>query len=193
MGRKSLAAERRAQILDALEACVRESGLESTSLEIVAQRAGVRRTLIGHYFGTRQDLVDALVDRLLERWQDQYEKARAKSGDPFEFDIDYLFGESQADGTESAVLEALLYAARYDEQLRGRLLKAIRSWESAYRELIRERHPEASADRVRRLAYSMLCLSFGSWTLLGVGYSASDHAQARKSADDLLVTLERDG
>ena len=61
MGRPSLANVRREQILDALERCLARDGLVGTTLEAVAEEAGVRRPVIRHYFGNRDELVAAVM------------------------------------------------------------------------------------------------------------------------------------
>ena len=55
MGRKSLAEIRKTEIVDAFAICIREKGFE-VGLEQVAQRAGVKRQIITHYFGRRSAL-----------------------------------------------------------------------------------------------------------------------------------------
>ena len=67
VGRRSLASTRRPQILRAFEACVLRYGLEGSSLERIAQEAGVRRSLIRHYFGNRNELTEALIEGVIER------------------------------------------------------------------------------------------------------------------------------
>src|SRR5215471_6974743 len=67
MGRPSLADTRRPQILRAFEDCVLKYGLEGSSLERIAQQAGVRRSLIRHYFGNKDELAEALVAGIIER------------------------------------------------------------------------------------------------------------------------------
>ena len=67
MGRKSKAAERTTEILDAFEVLVRTRGLEGATLQRLAEQLGVRRGLVRHYAGNREDLVRAMVHRLISR------------------------------------------------------------------------------------------------------------------------------
>jgi len=78
MARPSLAAERRDQILDALERCLRRRGLEGTTLDAVAREAGVQRPLIRHYFGNRDELLAAAVARAVARHGREIEAALAE-------------------------------------------------------------------------------------------------------------------
>ena len=71
MGRKSLAKERTTQILDAFEACIVDLGLAGATLQQVADRAGVRLSVIDHYIGKREALITAMVARFIEAYQQE--------------------------------------------------------------------------------------------------------------------------
>ena len=63
-GRKSIAAERRAQILDAFHVCAVRKGLENASLREVAEEAGLPVSNLHHYFRNRDEMVSELVKRI---------------------------------------------------------------------------------------------------------------------------------
>jgi AcrR family transcriptional regulator len=65
MGRPSLAESRRAQILDAYEECVLQFGMEASSLEAIADQAGIKRSVVRHYMGNRAELRRAFVERII--------------------------------------------------------------------------------------------------------------------------------
>jgi AcrR family transcriptional regulator len=65
--RKSIAAERRAQILDAFHTCARRKGLASASLREVAEEAGVPVSNLHHFFKNRDEMVSELVKRIVGR------------------------------------------------------------------------------------------------------------------------------
>lgn len=65
-GRKSVAAERRAQILAAFRRCAVRSGLERTSLREVAEEAGLPVSNLHHYFKNRDEMVSELVIQILD-------------------------------------------------------------------------------------------------------------------------------
>ena len=69
MPRRDLTEERTEQILDAFERCIIQYGLESSSLEKVAEEAGMKRPIIRHYVGNRDDLVEALAVRLIKKFR----------------------------------------------------------------------------------------------------------------------------
>ncbi|MEM6915929.1 MAG: helix-turn-helix domain-containing protein [Verrucomicrobiota bacterium] len=74
MGRPSKAKERREEILDAFEVLIRQHGLEGASMDKLAEAVGCRRGLIRHYLGNREDLVRALVERLIESGREEIPK-----------------------------------------------------------------------------------------------------------------------
>ena len=68
MPRKKLDEQRIPQILDAFERCIMKYGLSDTSLERVAQEAGISRTTIHHYIGGREELIKAAYRRFIGMW-----------------------------------------------------------------------------------------------------------------------------
>ncbi|MEZ4437976.1 MAG: helix-turn-helix domain-containing protein [Polyangiaceae bacterium] len=54
-------------ILDAAEAVFAERGPDAAGLKDVAQRAGVSRALVNHYFGSYEELVEATMERVVGR------------------------------------------------------------------------------------------------------------------------------
>lgn len=56
------------RILDAAEACVQRLGLRHLSVGEVARRAGVSRGSVYRYFADRDALIDAVLERVAERF-----------------------------------------------------------------------------------------------------------------------------
>ncbi len=81
MPRPSLKAQRSTEIVDAFAECVSEFGVDRSTLQLVANRAGVHKSIIRHYVGSRTDLVNALVARALGRYEAISEAALAAVGD----------------------------------------------------------------------------------------------------------------
>ena len=69
MGRPNLTEIRSAEILDAFERCVARYGLEESSLERVADEAGMKRSILRHYVGNREDLVQGLAERVVTKYR----------------------------------------------------------------------------------------------------------------------------
>ena len=100
MGRPSLGAQRREQILEAFERCLVTHGLEATTLEAVAAEAGVQRAAIRHFVGNRDELIAASVDHLTQKYRASYaEELRSldPTGDRLGAILDYLFLSKKQD------------------------------------------------------------------------------------------------
>ena len=72
----------RAAILDAAEALFGTRGFQKTTVDEIAVRAGVSRTLVYRYFRDKLGLFEAVVGRLVSEWNDvlRSEAARATPG-----------------------------------------------------------------------------------------------------------------
>ena len=66
MGRPSLAEPRRRQIIDGLRSAIVKHGLADASVQRIAGYAGVPAGLIHHYFDSKEDLLIATVDLVVE-------------------------------------------------------------------------------------------------------------------------------
>jgi AcrR family transcriptional regulator len=73
--------ERRAQILDAAAEVFAERGYEATSIDEVAEAAGISKPVIYDHFDSKKDLHIALIDKqtddLLEFWRDRVSGERS--------------------------------------------------------------------------------------------------------------------
>lgn len=192
MGRPSLAPQRRGEILDALERFVLRDGLPEATLARVAAEAGIPRSLISHYFGTREALLAALFDRILARRQQEFEAFVARHPPERRLDagLDYLFGgpfDEDRHGLASTG-EMLALAARdpaYADDLRGMYRHFTHRVEA---ELARAR-PGASRAELREAAYAIVCLAEQHQTLSWLGLPEAQHARARRAAAKLIDAL----
>ncbi|MFP4446628.1 MAG: TetR/AcrR family transcriptional regulator [Desulfosudaceae bacterium] len=62
MGRKSLAEQRRLEIIHAFYHCVNEDGLARASIRKIARQAGVQPSMIHHYFKDRDEMIAEMVE-----------------------------------------------------------------------------------------------------------------------------------
>ncbi|PFG42013.1 TetR family transcriptional regulator [Isoptericola jiangsuensis] len=60
---------RRAALLDAARELLTERPEEAPALGLVAERAGMSRSAVYHYFRSREDLLDALIEEAFPRWE----------------------------------------------------------------------------------------------------------------------------
>lgn len=154
MPRKSLAEERSAQILQAFERCIAKYGLEGSSLEKIAEEAAMKRTIIRHYIGNRDDLVAAAAHRLINSLYARLDEFREAETETFDVLNEFLFSHyaelsftdvllveqfiAAAENYPDHAEEMVTYVAKFTDTLSGKLLdassnsRADKCWEIAY-------------------------------------------------------------
>ena len=170
MGRKSLAPTRRAEILDAFEECIVTHGLEASSFQRIAATAGMDRAMIRHYFGTREALVDAVVERAVGRWTDLLSAAVENGSDPPLGDVvDVFFGpDLQGDRAEALWLEVTAFSAR-SEPTRKALTRAYKGLFAGVKNALKCFFPDVPTEERTLAAFNIVALLERSGTFAWVG------------------------
>lgn len=192
--RSEIAAERRSEIIDAFIDCVRRLGIHGSSVEQVAKAAGVSRTLIFHYFGDMNSLLQAALERIVsssvygltlhgEGLGAQERRKRL---------IDFIVNGEHFQTPSDVVLMAELVSLGVRDTGVGDLARrgygesiATKDAELAFC------YPEADAGARRAVAYALMCLSEMHWhfTAIGLGGEGRDQG-VRLACDALLGILE---
>ena len=73
VGKKNIREQRKAEIIKAFYAVAKKEGLENASISKVADYARINPSLVMHYFKTRDELMVALNDFILERYLNIYQ------------------------------------------------------------------------------------------------------------------------
>ncbi len=72
--------ERRAALLDAAQQILAEKGLPRVTVREVAERAGVKPALVNYYFGSKNDLLRAVADRISAKLLDRIRAVVSQAG-----------------------------------------------------------------------------------------------------------------
>lgn len=198
MGRKSLADERREEILAAFERCIGRYGID-VPLEQIADEAGVQRTLIRHYLGNRDELVDQLIDRIAAAYPGRVaELFRQGCARGVGCVLDALFPAHPPDPAVGvlqtadwdAVLDAVMSTVRgrYPQAKERVARMMVEIVDSAAAELA-QLFPRAGHAACYQAAYAVLCMVQTHESLLLLGLDPRHSAMARASAERLLVEL----
>ena len=190
MARPDLSAERSEQILDAFSRCVARSGLDAASLEEVAGEAGVRRSIIRHYIGNRDDLVAAFLDRLEVRLQRQNDEMRAWfMANPGVRDLPaYLFPDAPDD--ELPVLESVYSAARRNPAIAARLETWLQGFVDALGDVLKISFPDADQDAVTTVAYGLAAIYNDHQSMQTLKGPSRYRVLALAAAEVLITSLE---
>ncbi|MEM8862460.1 MAG: TetR/AcrR family transcriptional regulator [Chloroflexota bacterium] len=162
MGRKSLAEERTNQILDAYEQCIIQHGLEGATLQRTADHANVNLGMIHHYIGRRDDLLQAMVTRLIERIQaemDEFYRYTAEEDRLPELLV-YFF-ESEED-QDDRVVEALYVSGGDHPAVQTALSRINGLFQSIWAQEINRLHPAQTDQRCNEIALAVLALAYSS-------------------------------
>ncbi|MGN6678923.1 MAG: TetR/AcrR family transcriptional regulator [Streptosporangiaceae bacterium] len=191
MGRPSMAAERHEQILDAVTRCVGLYGLDGTTLERVAEASGFSRGHVRHYVGNRDEMLRAFRERLTFKYVQSTEQmcAAAEPGQRGSTIVQFLFGQEWAPGVDNAAIDALMWAAARDEDVRDQLRVSYLSIERTLTNALRDDYPEAPAAECASTAYALLCLAFAHSTLLELSVPAARHRSVVSAGTALLERL----
>ena len=191
MGRPSLAAQRSEQILDAVTQCIGEFGIEGTTLERVAEASGFSRGHIRHYLGNREDMLTVFQHRLSTRYVQRMQDISdaAEPGQRGAALVRFLFGKEWGPGQDSAAINALLWAAARDENVRTGLRATYLAMERAVARGLRADFPDLPAPECASTAYALLCLAFGHSSLLELSYPAARQRAAAAVAQQMLDRL----
>lgn len=199
VGRKSVAAERRAQILDAFQRCAVRKGVEGTSLREVAREAGIPVSNLHHYFENRDEMVCELVRRLVDRLMEELEAQLRDLQDPerrIKSLLEMMFGPE----TQRLDFGALFYdcwsLAHRSETVRQVFQTQIREHRARFIGALRAA-PEfsgVSKGDLREIANILIALVEGAYYLLDMdGANVSPKRMARLTRDFLrLYAADRD-
>lgn len=75
MGRKSLKDTRRKEIVKVFYKIAKKTGIENTSIAMIAKEMNINPSLIIHYFETREELTYALIDFIVDKYLLIYEQS----------------------------------------------------------------------------------------------------------------------
>jgi len=128
----------RGRLVEAAIACLAETGFERTSIKRVVARAGVSQGALQHHFPTKEDLIVAVVDRLLERSiSETLRFVDEERGNPRAVEaITMRIWTHLIDTKPYRALLEILMAARTDEALRVRVAPNLQRWNAAIDALI---------------------------------------------------------
>lgn len=187
MARPSVAAERREQIVEATMRCIAEHGYAGTTLEQIAQEAGMARGHVRHFVGNR----DALMLEVARAFYGEGEDASflPREVDSLPGALDFLFGELAVPNAANTVALALVEAAHDIPGVQEIVLGSYTATRDAIAALVVGGHPDQSAARCAEIAYGLLTMALGNVFMNDIAVSEERSRAARLSADALVATL----
>jgi AcrR family transcriptional regulator len=192
MGRPSVAAERIEAILEASEATVCEFGLAGLTLQRVAQRAGVQASIIDHYIGNKQRLVQAMADRLVQRIRDAHVSLSVAGAADVVLrrHLDLLFSSTFSDRRINQMLDELVVLSYVDEATRDEVRGLYGWFFDSIEDRIARAHPNAPRRQVADAAHAVLALAHATPVFEWLGFRDGSAASSRRVVRAILAALE---
>lgn len=192
--RSEIAAERRSEIIDAFIDCVRRLGIHGSTVEQVAKTAGVSRTLIFHYFGDMDSLLQAALERIVSSSVYGLTLHGEGLGAPERRKrlIDFIVSGEHFQTPSDVVLMAELVSLGVRDASVGDLARRGYGESIATKDAeLAACYPKADVAARRAVAYALMCLSEMHWhfTAIGLGSDTRDQG-VRLACDALLGILE---
>lgn len=145
---------RAADILDAGVTVLIEHGYHNLSLRRVAEEAGLRLGNLQHYFPTKDALVQAMLDRVIETYLSRFGRIRLSGLDPeseFREVVAAVFTDLNKRRT-TVFFPELWSLANHDPQVAGYMERMYARYRDVLESLIVRINPELDAMQVKRLA-----------------------------------------
>ena len=193
MPRPSMKDQRSAEILDAYLTCVARFGLEGATQERIAEAAGVKRPLLRHYLGNRDEMISALADHVLAGFERAVSGLRSTlSPDATTTDlVDLLFREgSESDPRLMLAYQSLVTAVPDRPDLRRKLLDSMTGFFDVIERILRRTAPAAPEDRIRAVTQGISAVFVNLDSLSPLDPPVGWRAELKLAATLLASSLE---
>jgi AcrR family transcriptional regulator len=198
MGRKSLAEERRSQLVDAYYRCLAKRGIEGCSMSSIAKEAGMVPSIINHYFGTKEELMKELINRVVTMYEQLVFSQLEEIAEPEErLDslLAILFSDELLTGDFAKAYTAVLHRASQDKEVREAFSDAM---QRCYAMLMDDMQAVAlpkgiSSEEVNRTAVMIIALADGILIHTGISPHIVRPSMALNTARDLLESCLKGG
>lgn len=160
MGRRSLKDARQKEIIEVFYQIATKEGLENASLAKIAEMAGMNPSLIIHYFKSREQLVNGLIEFILDRYLGIFNVPVSATSTPkttllkiidnvFSRKWNILFDDSVSYSCYALALRDDVLASRY-KQLLDTLRKNMEQYIKACKKegLLQVANPTVTADLI---------------------------------------------
>jgi AcrR family transcriptional regulator len=177
--RKSLAA--RSKICEATIDCLARHGYHRTSIARVVAAAGVTPGALQHHFPTKEDLIVAAADHLLEGSMQRTRRYAVGKREPVAALPDFLrsMWTNLMNTDQYRALLEVLVAARTDKRLHARVTPTLQRWNRAIDEVVVEIFESVGRGNEDVETIMLMTRSLMRGLVLQEGYGDTDTAARR--------------
>jgi AcrR family transcriptional regulator len=198
MGRKSKTTVRRQEIMESCYQVVAKKGLEGATLKSIGKEMGVAPSLLMHYFASKEEMILALVDYMVEKMDRAYlraSKATLSAAERLAVYIDKNFDFEIPQSVEDKVFYGSFYLALSDERIRGSFRRMYDHDRRMIVALIKDYMEETGVKNLDPdlLAIQLISHIEGFYLYRVVHGDSPELNQAAKSYKDMLWRILRGG
>jgi AcrR family transcriptional regulator len=191
MSRKNLVNLRREEILHGFGRCISKFGLD-VSLEQIAAETGVKRSILRHYIGNREELVEALIERIAQSYLQEMkvtfnEITKTRSETTL---LDYLFDVDGKDTDwDRVIIDVLATARERYPSAKQNLQNMFREFVNLLTNTLTILYTKAKPEECNHIAYALFCLVTTHETMQWVGFANIQRETVQENAKILLNAL----
>jgi len=192
MARPSMAPQRKEEILNALEACILKYGIQATSLENIAETAGMKRTILRHYIGNRDDIICALSQRWRAKYSDQWQQIIdwLPSKNRSESMLEALFTIGSSERVNATIIgEAIFSEAKRLPAIKADQQEIMFEFNQHLFDALKHDYPDAEDEKVSLVSQGIYASYLMAESLLPLKFTEQVH-QLKLSAKLLCSTLQ---
>ena len=191
MARPSLKDVRSREILDAFVNCVARYGLDGSTLQRIAEEAGVRRTLLRHYLGNREEMVAKLLAHVLAKFEGMTDAliADLPKVNRWPVLLDKMFQYRNHEAANATVFQALVAASDRYPDLRKPLVAFEQDFERTLMVELAAYFPDADKKACAVVAAGVTSIYFTVESMLPLKPSSAWINRQHSAADALVATL----
>ncbi|KIC43370.1 hypothetical protein RA27_00295 [Ruegeria sp. ANG-R] len=193
MPRPSLKDQRSQEILEAYLTCVARFGLDGATQERIAEVAGVKRPLLRHYLGNKDEMVAALAKYVVAGFAEALEglrQALPSGATPSDL-VEALFaGDSGTDPRLMLAYQALVTAVPDRPELRQDLMDSLTDFFDVVEDILRRATPNAPDTSIRAVTQGMSAIFVSMDALSPLDPPKVWRAELKLAASLLASTLE---
>lgn len=189
MPRPTVAVERRAQIIDATQRTMAAHGVSGTTLDRIAEAAGMSRGHVRHFVGNRDRLL-AETAREVFTDEDGTPTILPRGTRTLDDALDFLFGaELTTSDAENAVVLGLVEVSRSQPEIASILSEAYRGTRATLATLLQTARPATAPEVCAVIADGVLATALGNVFLGDFDPDPARTARARQAADRLISAV----
>jgi AcrR family transcriptional regulator len=181
-------------IVQAFMQCVIEQGLNNSSMSEIAAKIGIDRSSLYYYFKSKEQLIDALVEDVVEQYIEQFNNSLSAFTSHSERAhqlIEHLFGGGFHQPDLSQVIDELATLGNREKYIIVHVKSIYQAVETAIVKEIELAYPVADPEDRRWVAYALNQLAEGCSVFTSYGFNEKRLQAGYKAAHCILATLTR--